>query len=67
MAPCNVCGNTAASRFNPRYGALGLVAVPQVWLFQILLTTLAPVADLLLVWQLTWQGAAYLEHGSRIQ
>ena len=38
--------------FNPRYGELGLVALPQVWLFQILLTTLAPVADLLLVWQL---------------
>ena len=38
--------------FNPRYGELGMVALPQVWLFQILLTTLAPVADLLLVWQL---------------
>ena len=33
-------------------GELGMVALPQVWLFQILLTTLAPVADLLLVWQL---------------
>ena len=38
--------------FNPEYGELGLVALPQVWLFQIMLTTLAPVADLLLVWQL---------------
>lgn len=50
--------------FNPRYGALGTIALPQVWLFQILLTALAPVADLLLLWQLTWQGLAYLEHGA---
>ncbi|HEY1638250.1 MAG TPA: glycosyltransferase family 2 protein, partial [Rhizomicrobium sp.] len=49
---------------NPRFGALGLIALPQVWLFQILLTALAPIADLMLVWQLTWQGAAYLEHGA---
>ncbi|HEX3810882.1 MAG TPA: glycosyltransferase [Rhizomicrobium sp.] len=50
--------------FNPRFGALGLVALPQVWLFQILLTALAPLADLLLLWQLVWQYLAYLEHGS---
>jgi peptidoglycan-N-acetylglucosamine deacetylase len=50
--------------FSRRYGALGLVALPQVWLFQIILTALAPVADLMLLWQLIWQGAAYLEHGA---
>jgi cellulose synthase/poly-beta-1,6-N-acetylglucosamine synthase-like glycosyltransferase len=50
--------------FNPRYGALGTIALPQVWLFQILLTALAPVADLLLLWQLAWEGLAYLEHGA---
>ncbi len=50
--------------FNPRYGALGLVALPQVWLFQILLTSLAPVADLLLVWQLVTQWVAYTQHGA---
>ncbi len=49
--------------FNPRYGALGMVALPQVWLFQILLTALAPLADLLLVWQLLSQWIAYIEHG----
>ena len=52
MARCNACGNIAASPSIRAYGELGLVALPQVWLFQILLTTLAPVADLLLVWQL---------------
>ncbi len=50
--------------FNPRYGALGMIALPQVWLFQIILTALAPLADLLLVWQIIGQGIAYLQHGS---
>jgi poly-beta-1,6 N-acetyl-D-glucosamine synthase len=50
--------------FNPRYGALGAIALPQVWMFQIALTALAPLADLLLIWQLVWQGVAYLEHGA---
>jgi cellulose synthase/poly-beta-1,6-N-acetylglucosamine synthase-like glycosyltransferase len=49
--------------FNPRYGALGMIALPQVWLFQIALTALAPLADLLLVWQLSSQWIAYLQHG----
>ncbi len=50
--------------FNPRFGELGLVALPQVWLFQIILTTFAPVADLLLVWQLAGQWIAYKQHGA---
>ncbi len=50
--------------FNKRYGALGLVALPQVWLFQIILTALAPVADLMLIWQLISQWVAYVQHGS---
>ena len=64
MARCNACGNIAASLSIARYGALGLVALPQVWLFQIVLTALAPLADLLLVWQLIGQGIAYRQHGS---
>ncbi|MDR3500420.1 MAG: glycosyltransferase [Parvibaculum sp.] len=50
--------------FNPRYGALGMVALPQVWLFQIILTAIAPLADLLLVWQLIGQWIAYAQHGA---
>ncbi len=50
--------------FNPRYRALGMIALPQVWLFQIILTALAPLADLLLVWQLIGQALAYLQHGA---
>ncbi|MGC8536442.1 MAG: glycosyltransferase [Rhizomicrobium sp.] len=50
--------------FNRRYGALGMVALPSVWMFQIILTALAPLADLLLLWQLAWQYLAYVQHGS---
>ena len=50
--------------FNKRYGVLGMVALPQVWMFQIILTALAPVADLLLIWQLLTQWVAYVQHGS---
>lgn len=50
--------------FNRKYGALGTIALPQVWLFQILLTALAPVADFLLIWQLITQWVAFVQHGS---
>src|ERR1700761_8270945 len=50
--------------FNSQYGELGLVALPQVWLFQILLTTLAPVADLLLLWQLASEWLNYVQHAT---
>ena len=53
-----------ALTFNPRYGVLGMIALPQVWLFQIALTALAPLADLLLIWQLIGQWIAYAQHGS---
>ena len=50
--------------FNPRYGTLGMVALPQVWLFQIVLTAIAPLADLLLIWQLISEYLAHLQHGA---
>ena len=40
-----------------------MIALPQVWLFQIALTALSPLADLLLIWQLITQWIAYLQHG----
>jgi cellulose synthase/poly-beta-1,6-N-acetylglucosamine synthase-like glycosyltransferase len=41
---------------RPRYGALGLFAIPNVLLFQIAFPLLSPVMDLLMVWSLgsTW-------------
>jgi cellulose synthase/poly-beta-1,6-N-acetylglucosamine synthase-like glycosyltransferase/peptidoglycan/xylan/chitin deacetylase (PgdA/CDA1 family) len=53
--------------FNLKFPQLGFFALPQVWLFQILLTTLAPLADLLLVWQLVGQWINYSQHGAEFQ
>jgi len=39
-----------AALFNPERPVLGFVALPQIWLFQIFLTALAPLVDLAIVW-----------------
>ena len=35
--------------FDPRYGSLGMVALPSIWLFQVLLSVLSPFADLAMI------------------
>jgi len=40
--------------FNPKYKALGMVALPNILLFQIILPILAPLADIMLVLSLVW-------------
>ncbi len=50
---------------NPRYGALGLVALPQVWLFQIALALVSPLVDLVLITQLLRTLTDYLQHGDQ--
>jgi cellulose synthase/poly-beta-1,6-N-acetylglucosamine synthase-like glycosyltransferase/peptidoglycan/xylan/chitin deacetylase (PgdA/CDA1 family) len=35
--------------FVPRYGTLGFVALPSIWLFQVLLSTLSPFAEVAMV------------------
>ena len=50
--------------FRPRYGALGFIAMPNVWIFQILFPLISPVMDLMLVYTLSaialdrWQQPA---------
>lgn len=44
--------------FRPRYRALGFIAMPNVWIFQILFPLFSPLMDLLLVYTLV---AAWLE------
>ena len=36
--------------FNPRYGAFGWVALPSLWLYQVLFQAISPVADFSLIW-----------------
>jgi cellulose synthase/poly-beta-1,6-N-acetylglucosamine synthase-like glycosyltransferase/peptidoglycan/xylan/chitin deacetylase (PgdA/CDA1 family)/spore germination protein YaaH len=49
--------------FNPRYGTLGFVALPNTWLFQLLLTALSPLADLMFVFSLFSVWLTFKTHG----
>ena len=42
--------------FRPRYGALGFIAMPNVWIFQILFPLISPVMDLMLLYTLIALG-----------
>jgi peptidoglycan-N-acetylglucosamine deacetylase len=48
--------------FRPREGTLGMIAMPNVWIFQILFPLISPVMDLMLVWALIAAGLERLEH-----
>jgi peptidoglycan-N-acetylglucosamine deacetylase len=40
--------------FNPKYGSLGMVAMPNILLFQVIMPILAPLADLLFFFSIAW-------------
>jgi cellulose synthase/poly-beta-1,6-N-acetylglucosamine synthase-like glycosyltransferase len=48
--------------FNPRFGALGFIAMPNVWIFQILFPLISPVMDLMFVWTLISAALERWEH-----
>ncbi len=47
---------------RPSYGALGLIAMPQTWLFQFVLSLVSPLVDLALIWQLAISVLKLVEH-----
>ncbi len=47
---------------NPKYGSLGFIAMPNVWIFQVFFPLLSPLMDLMFVWTLLWALIATLEH-----
>jgi cellulose synthase/poly-beta-1,6-N-acetylglucosamine synthase-like glycosyltransferase/peptidoglycan/xylan/chitin deacetylase (PgdA/CDA1 family)/spore germination protein YaaH len=47
---------------RPRYGTLGFIAMPNVWIFQILFPLISPVMDLMFVWTLIASAIERLEH-----
>ena len=49
--------------FRPSSGSLGWIALPNVWLFQLLLPALSPIADLMFVWSLVSVWLTKQEHG----
>ncbi|MES2306693.1 MAG: glycosyltransferase [Gemmatimonadota bacterium] len=50
--------------FRPSAGTLGFVALPNVWIFQLLFAVIAPLADLLFVWSLLSIALTQRSHGS---
>ena len=47
--------------FRPKYGALGFVAMPNVWIFQVLFPLISPVMDLMLIYTLFSAGLDWLQ------
>ena len=50
--------------FRPRYGALGFVAMPNVWIFQIIFPLISPIMDLMLVYTFLSNGLDWLQQPS---
>jgi cellulose synthase/poly-beta-1,6-N-acetylglucosamine synthase-like glycosyltransferase len=48
--------------FNPKRPVLGFIALPQIWLFQILLTAVAPLVDLAVIWSLITSVYSLINH-----
>lgn len=48
--------------FRGRYGTLGWIAMPNVWIFQILFPLVSPLLDALIFWSLIAAVLARLEH-----
>ena len=49
--------------FTRQYGTLGWVALPNTWLFQLLLTAISPLADFMFVWSLFSVWFTFKTHG----
>ena len=47
-----------------KYGSLGWIALPNVWLFQLLLPALSPLADLMFLWSLVSIAQTRYTHGA---
>jgi peptidoglycan-N-acetylglucosamine deacetylase len=47
---------------RPRYGALGLVALPNVWVFQVLFPLVSPIMDLMLLGSLALAALSHAQH-----
>ncbi len=48
--------------FNPKYGALGFIAMPNVWIFQVFFPLISPVMDLMFIWTMAGALITSLEH-----
>jgi cellulose synthase/poly-beta-1,6-N-acetylglucosamine synthase-like glycosyltransferase/spore germination protein YaaH/peptidoglycan/xylan/chitin deacetylase (PgdA/CDA1 family) len=51
-----------AGLFDLKHPVLGFLALPQIWIFQILLTAIAPLVDLAIVWSLVSSAYSWAFH-----
>src|SRR6476619_4619017 len=51
-----------AALLNPKYGALGFIAMPNVWIFQVFFPLISPLMDLLFIWTMVSALVTSLEH-----
>jgi cellulose synthase/poly-beta-1,6-N-acetylglucosamine synthase-like glycosyltransferase len=47
---------------NPKYGTLGFVAMPNVWIFQVFFPLISPLMDLIFIWTMAAALMGYFEH-----
>lgn len=47
---------------NPKYGALGFIAMPNVWIFQVLFPLVSPLMDILFLWSFVSALIGYFQH-----
>jgi peptidoglycan-N-acetylglucosamine deacetylase len=53
-----------AALFSVKHPILGFVALPQIWLFQIVLTAVAPLIDLAVIWSLISAIYGFTNHAT---
>src|SRR6185436_1489804 len=56
-----------AALFDVKRPVLGFVALPQIWLFQIVLTAIAPLVDLAVIWSLIAGAYGVISHPTEWQ
>ncbi len=47
---------------NPKYGTLGFIAMPNVWIFQVVFPLISPLMDLLFIWTFLSEIMVYFQH-----
>ena len=53
-----------AALFDTKHPVLGFIALPQIWLFQIVLTAVAPLIDLAVIWSLISAVYGFTNHAT---
>ncbi len=53
-----------AALFDVKHPVLGFIALPQIWLFQIVLTAVAPLIDLAVIWSLISAVYGFTNHAT---